>query len=224
MLENHLEPITLQTGPNPRHTIIWLHGLGADGNNFVSLVPELKLSCDCRFIFPHAPLRPITCNLGYVMRGWYDILHFDKIDRHIDTQGVQESCKTIRALINQEKARGISTKNIILAGFSQGGAIAYMVGLTHPEPLGGIIALSTYIPDPESLHAQYHSANKLTPVFIGHGNEDDIVGLSLGQKAYQTIEGYGNPCTYREYPMTHSVCAEEIQDIADWVNSILTVS
>lgn len=222
MPENNLEPITIQTGPNPSYTIIWLHGLGADGNDFVPLVPELKLACDCRFIFPHAPLRPITCNQGYIMRGWYDILHFDRIERNIDTQGVQQSCEVIRVLIDQEKKQGISTKNIILAGFSQGGATAYIVGLTHPEPLGGIIALSTYIPDPEALKVNYHKANHLTPVFIGHGKTDPIVDISLGKKAYQAIESYGNPCTYREYPMAHSVCAEEIQDISKWIEKIIS--
>lgn len=220
MQEKPLEYIVRQTGPAPEYTIIWLHGLGADGHDFVPIIPELKLPFDCRFIFPHAPHRPITCNQGYVMRGWYDILHFDKIERDIDLAGVQQSCSAIRALISQEQAQGTPTKNIILAGFSQGGAIAYMTGLTHPETLGGIIALSSYIPDANTLTTQYHKANSHTPVFIGHGSEDPIVDLTLGKSAQETIKNLGNPCTYHQYPMPHSVCGEEIQDISNWIGMI----
>lgn len=224
MSNNTLEYIKRETGANPFYTVIWLHGLGADGHDFAPLASQLKLPSTCRFIFPHAPMRPITCNQGYVMRGWYDILHFDKIQKDIDLEGVMQSCTAIRDLIAQEKARGIANKNIILAGFSQGGAIAYMTGLTYPEPLGGIIALSTYIPDIDTLHTQYHKANHATPVFIGHGKSDPIVDFVLGEKAYQTINVYGNPCTFRSYPMPHSVCGEEIEDISAWLSEIIRTS
>lgn len=218
-----LDYVKQETGADPRYTIIWLHGLGADGHDFSPLVPQFKLPSACRFIFPHAPMRPITCNQGYIMPAWYDILHFDKIQKEVDLHGVEQSCKAIRTLITQEKALGIPAKNIILAGFSQGGAIAYMAGLTYPETLGGIIALSTYIPDIDTLNAQYNTANQTTPLFIGHGIADPVVGFELAEKAYQTIKGYGNPCQFQSYPMQHSVCGEEIADISAWLTRVMVL-
>jgi phospholipase/carboxylesterase len=221
MSEDTLEYIEYTTGPNPKYTVIWLHGLGADGNDFVPIIPELALNSDCRFIFPHAPLRPITCNQGQVMRGWYDIVHFDKINRQADIEGIRRSRTAIHTLIHQENARGIPTQHIILAGFSQGGAMVYMTGLTYPERFAGLIALSTYIPAESLLREEYHPANCQTPLFIGHGTRDPVVPIPLGQAAQQTITALGNPYVYFEYPMQHSVCAQEISDISAWLQPLI---
>ncbi|SMC25301.1 phospholipase/carboxylesterase [Andreprevotia lacus DSM 23236] len=205
----------VSTGAKPTASVIWLHGLGADGSDFVPVVPELGLPDDLavRFIFPHAPHMPITCNNGYVMRAWYDIVFFDQINRHADRAGVLASVAQIRALIAAENARGIPSSHIVLAGFSQGGAIAYTAGLTHPEPLAGIIALSTYIPAPELLEGDALAANHATPVFAGHGTADPVVPMLLGQQAMETVQRLGNPLSWHTYPMPHSVCLPEIQHI-----------
>jgi phospholipase/carboxylesterase len=220
MSHDTLQYIEHTTGPAPTHTIIWLHGLGADGNDFVPLIPQLPLHINCRFIFPHAPSRLITCNQT-VMRGWYDILSFDNINRHADIAGVVASRIALHRLIQQENARGIRTENIILAGFSQGGAMVYMTGLTYPERFAGLVALSTYIPADSLLQKEYHSANAHTPIFISHGTHDPIVPVALAQTARQTITALGNPHVYFEYPMQHSVCAEEISALATWLNSLI---
>ncbi|KAF0814191.1 Carboxylesterase 2 [Andreprevotia sp. IGB-42] len=213
----------VQSGPNPVASVIWLHGLGADGNDFVSVVPELGLPAGLavRFIFPHAPHMPITCNNGYVMRAWYDILHFDEISRHADEAGVLASVGMIRALIAAENARGIASSRIVLAGFSQGGAIAYTAGLTHPEPLAGIVALSTYLPAPALLTGDALAANAGTPVLAAHGTSDPVVPLALGQKAVASVEALGNPVQWHTYPMPHSVCLPEIRAIGQFLGQRL---
>lgn len=221
MSQQTLEYIELSTGPAPQYSIIWLHGLGADGNDFVPVVPKLQLPVDCRFIFPHAPMRPISCNQGYIMRGWYDIVHFNEINRQADLAGILASREAIHALIAQENARGIPTRRIILAGFSQGGAIVYSVGFTYPEKFAGFIALSTYIPAEKLLRDEYQAANQTTPVFIGHGTLDAVVPALLGKTACETITALGNPCEYHTYPMQHGVCAEEIADLAQWLKGMM---
>lgn len=214
-----LPAIEIETAPDPRCAVIWMHGLGADGSDFAPVVPELRLpaSPGVRFIFPHAPAIPVTCNGGYVMPAWYDIYSLDEAGRRADEAGIQASCDAIRALIARENARGIPCSRIVLAGFSQGGAIAYAAGLTHTEPLAGIVALSTYIPAPAALAAQANAANATTPVFAAHGTQDDVVSLQLGVAARDFIRARQHPLTWQTYPMGHSVCLEEIVAIGAWL-------
>ncbi|WP_439687880.1 Alpha/beta hydrolase [Cupriavidus oxalaticus] len=214
-----LPAIEIETAPDPRCAVIWMHGLGADGSDFAPVVPELRLpaSPGVRFIFPHAPAIPVTCNGGYVMPAWYDIYSLDEAGRRADEAGIQASCDAIRALVARENARGIPCSRIVLAGFSQGGAIAYAAGLTHPEPLAGIVALSTYIPAPAALAAQANAANATTPVFAAHGTQDDVVSLQLGVAARDFIQARQHPLTWQTYPMGHSVCLEEIVAIGAWL-------
>lgn len=218
-----LESIELCTGDNPVASVIWLHGLGADGSDFVPVVPELCLpsTLPVRFIFPHAPAIPITCNNGYVMRGWYDIAYFDQINREADLHGVVRSVEAIRQLIKHENERGIPTNRIILAGFSQGGAIAYTAGLTHPEKLAGIVALSTYIPSPELLEADLLATNHATPIFAGHGSMDPVVPVQLGKAAHDQLAAAGHSISWQTYPMQHSVCLPEIVAIGEFIENCL---
>ncbi|BCL75016.1 carboxylesterase [Jeongeupia sp. HS-3] len=215
--------VEIETAPNPSASVIWLHGLGADGNDFAPIIPELGLPTGLavRFLFPHAPSIPVSCNNGYVMRAWYDIVYFDSIDRHADIDGVHASTAHIRALIASENARGIPTDRIVLAGFSQGGAIAYTAGLTHPEALAGIVALSTYLPAPQLLDAASTAANRHTPVFAAHGSHDPVVPLTLGEAAVQTVEKLGHPVSWQTWPIQHSVCLPEIQAIGHFLRQTL---
>ncbi|WP_432720153.1 alpha/beta hydrolase [Jeongeupia wiesaeckerbachi] len=215
--------VELETAPHPQASVIWLHGLGADGNDFVPIVPELGLpdGLAVRFLFPHAPYMPITCNNGYVMRAWYDIIHFDSISRHADIDGVLASVEQIRALISAENARGVPSERIILAGFSQGGAIAYTAGLTNAEPLAGIIALSTYLPAPQLIDAASTQINRHTPVFAAHGSHDPVVPVALGEAAAQCVSALGNPASWQTWPMQHSVCPPEIQAIGQFISQRL---
>ncbi len=214
-----LDSIEVATGIDPVASVIWLHGLGADGGDFVPVVPELGLPDDLpvRFIFPHAPAIPITCNNGYVMRGWYDIIHFDQISREADAYGVVRSVEAIRQLIRRENQRGIPTNRIILAGFSQGGAIAYTAGLTYLEKLAGIVALSTYIPAPELLVNDSTDINRATPIFAAHGGMDPVVPVALGKAAYEQLAAAGYPISWHTYPMQHSVCMPEIVEIGQFI-------
>jgi phospholipase/carboxylesterase len=219
-----LESLEVLTGENPTASVIWLHGLGADGHDFEAIVPELQLPADLavRFVFPHAPFMPISCNNGYVMRAWYDIKYFDSINREADVDGVQMSVEIVRALIARENERGIPTSRIILAGFSQGGAIAYTAGLTHPEQLAGIVALSTYLPAPELIKAADTAANRATPVFAAHGSMDPVVPVRLGEAACREVAAMGNPVSWQTYPMQHSVCLPEILAISEFIQARLT--
>lgn len=218
-----LPAIELETAPQPTHAVIWLHGLGADGGDFVPIVPYLGLPerPGIRFIFPHAPEIPVTCNGGYVMPAWYDITHLNGIERGVDEQGIIASRQAIRQLIARENERGIPSQRIFLAGFSQGGAMAYTAGLTHPEPLAGIIALSAYLPAPGQLVSDACTANRNTPIFAGHGLEDDVVPLQLGEPAARHLEKAGYPVSWHTYAMDHSVCPEEIADIGAWLQQHL---
>ncbi|AMO36487.1 alpha/beta hydrolase [Thauera humireducens] len=216
--------LEIETGPNPQVTVIWMHGLGADGSDFAPIVPELNLpeSPAVRFIFPHAPYRPVTCNGGYVMRAWYDIVSLAPGSREIDEPSLLESRDSIRQLIAREAARGVPSERIVLAGFSQGGAVAYLAGLTHPAPLAGIIALSTYIPSPALLLAEFTAPNGRIPVFAAHGTDDDVVSLELGEQALEVVRGIGVAPEWRTYAMPHSVCLDEIADIGTWLARIIT--
>lgn len=218
-----MDAIVVETGPNPAWAVIWLHGLGADGSDFEPVVPELGLpdAPAVRFIFPHAPYQPVTCNGGYVMRAWYDIISLARDSRQIDETGLLASRQRVRALIANELARGIPTQRIILAGFSQGGAVAYLAGMTHSEPLGGIVALSTYIPSPGLLRAELVAAQLDVPIFAAHGDEDDVVAPELGEAARDFLRELGAAPEWRSYPMPHSVCLEEIRDLGQWLSQRL---
>lgn len=220
-----LQSIEVETGKNPAASVIWMHGLGADGNDFVPIVGELGLDTGpaVRFIFPHAPMRPVTINNGYVMRAWYDVSFGDLEgkSRRADEEGVRQSQVQINALIEREEKRGIASANILLAGFSQGGAIALHTGLRHPRQLAGVMALSTYLPLGESLPAEASAANKGTPVFMAHGLFDPVVPLMMGAGSMTFLAGLGYSVEWHQYPMQHSVCPEEIQEIGTWLRRVL---
>jgi phospholipase/carboxylesterase len=215
------DAIEIETAPNPATSVIWLHGLGADGNDFVPIVEELELpAAPIRFVFPHAPLQPVTINNGMVMRAWYDILGAD-LARREDERGVRASQGLVEALIAREKARGIAAPRILLAGFSQGGAIALQTGLRHPEPLAGIMALSTYVPIAESLAAEAHAANRDVPIFMAHGLYDPVVPLAAARRSCALLERIGYAVEWHEYPMPHSVAPQELDDIGAWLARVL---
>lgn len=218
-----LSAIEIETSPNPLFSVIWLHGLGADGSDFEPVVPELGLdeSCGTRFIFPHAPMIPVTCNGGYVMRAWYDIISLATDSRRIDDAGIVASRAAIRRLIEREVARGVPAGRIFVAGFSQGGAVAYATALTHPEPLAGVIALSTYIPNPRWQVAEATPANATIPVFAAHGTEDDVVAPALGLAARDLLLQHAYPVEWHEYAMPHSVCLEEVEAIGQWLRRVM---
>ena len=220
-----LETIEVETGKNPSASVIWMHGLGADGNDFVPVVNELGLSGTpaTRFVFPHAPMRPVTINNGHVMRAWYDVSlgDLEGKSRRADAVGVHESQEQINALIEREGKRGVAAGKIVLAGFSQGGAMALHTGLRYPEKLAGIMALSTYLPLADSLLQEAAAANKTTPIFMAHGTFDPVVPLMMGTGSMTFMASLGYRVEWKQYPMQHSVCAEEIEDIAKWLKRIL---
>jgi len=224
-MEKILETIEIETGKNPSASVIWMHGLGADGNDFVPIVNELELDGTpaIRFVFPHAPMRPVTINNGFVMRAWYDVSYGDLEgqSRRSDEQGVRESQAHITALIEREARRGVGAEHIVLAGFSQGGAIALQTGLRYPRKLAGVLALSTYLPLAESLTQEATPANRTTPIFMAHGTYDPVVPLMMGAGSMTLLSGLGYAVEWRQYPMPHSVCPEEIRDIGAWLRKVL---
>ena len=224
-MPSQLETIELETNPNPTAAVIWMHGLGADGNDFVPIVNEIDLSGapGIRFIFPHAPTRPVTINNGHVMRAWYDIAFGDLEGktRKADEKGVRESQAQIGQLIARENSRGIAALKIVLAGFSQGGAIALHTGLRYPETLAGVMALSTYLPLAESFVQEATPANAKTPVFMAHGTHDPVVPYAMGNSSREQLQQAGYALVWHEYPMQHSVCLEEVADIGRWLTSVL---
>ncbi len=216
-------PIEVQTSANPVASVIWLHGLGADGHDFEAIVPELKLpaSLAVRFVFPHAPMRPITINGGMVMRGWYDIMPGK--DGFIEnSDDIRDASDLIRSLIEQEQERGIPASRIILAGFSQGGAVAIYTGLGLEQPLAGIMALSTYVPMIDSAENWMSASAKSVPVFQAHGQFDPLIALNRAEKSAIVMKQQGIQVEWHSYPMEHSVCVEEILDISRWITSVLT--
>lgn len=219
-----LPAIELETGVRPTHTILWMHGLGADGNDFVPIVEELALppNLHIRFVFPHAPMRPVSINRGLVMRAWhdYDVADPDSGLRE-DMTSLRDSQREIEALIGREKRRGIEPGNIILAGFSQGGAMALQTGLRYPEKLAAIMALSCYLPASQTLAAEAHRANSGISIFMAHGSADNIVPMTLAAAAKRQLRESGYAVEWHEYPMAHSVCADEIADISDWLKRAL---
>lgn len=218
----YLPCIELETARPADATVIWLHGLGADGHDFEPIVPELRLpdSAAIRFIFPHAPSIPVTINAGYVMPAWYDIKAMD-LDRHVDEAQLQASAGAIRNFIDREIERGIDSRRIIIAGFSQGGAVAYETALSYPRPLGGLLALSTYFATEKSV--QLAEANQGLPIRIYHGSFDPIVPEILGRRSLERLQSLGYDVQYRTYPMEHAVCPQEIGDIASALREYLAL-
>jgi phospholipase/carboxylesterase len=214
-----LDAIQIDTAPTPTASIIWLHGLGADGHDFEPIVPELGLpkSSAMRFIFPHAPVRPVTINGGARMRAWYDVTP----DGQQDAGGIRASQAHVEALIAREQTRGIAPGAIVLAGFSQGGAMALQTGLRHSERLAGILALSAYLPVPDTLAQEAGAANRDLPIFMAHGTQDPVIPLSWAKRSRDFLLGLGYAVDWHEYLMPHSVCAVEIADIGHWLGRIL---
>ncbi|TPG09827.1 carboxylesterase [Rhodanobacter glycinis] len=218
-----LPAVEHETAANPRYSIIWLHGLGADGNDFAPIVPELVDPAwpPIRFVFPHAPVRPVTINNGMSMRAWYDIAAFD-LDARQDEAGMRASIGEVETLIAREHSRGVPSERIVLAGFSQGGAIALAAGLRHPEKLAGIIALSTYLPLHAAFAGERSAANATTPIFWGHGTADPVVILQRGVDSRDLLLSQGYALEWHTYPMAHAVCAEEIGDLRHWLTQRLS--
>ena len=214
--------IEIETAPNPSAAVIWLHGLGADGNDFVPIIPELQLTgCPgIRFVFPSAPSMPVTVNGGYVMPAWYDIIGRNPMDRE-DADGILRSATAITELIKREHSRGIAYDNIVLAGFSQGCAMALHIGLRFPHKLAGIIALSGYLPLAMTLNLEKHSANFKTPIFMAHGEFDQVVIPERAQASHATLEKLGYEVDWNEYPMEHSVNRDELIDISRFLQRVL---
>jgi phospholipase/carboxylesterase len=215
-MADHLSPIILQTGKNPQHSIIWLHGLGADGQDFVPIADELELPVAVRYIFPHAPMRPVTINGGFVMRAWYDISEAN-IAAQQDAAGICASQSLVETLVAQETAHGIAPRHIFLAGFSQGGAIALHTALRQDAPLGGVLALSTYLPLAETAAHELSEQTRATPIFMAHGRSDPVIPCSLGAASRDALQDLGYTVEWHEYPMQHSVCEEELRDIEAWL-------
>jgi phospholipase/carboxylesterase len=217
-----LPAVELEPRQEPAGSVLWLHGLGADGHDFEAIVPELHIPAGRapRFVFPHAPVRPVTINGGYRMRAWYDILGFDDGARQ-DEAGIAESQRAVERLIARERDRGIASDRIVLAGFSQGGAVALHTALRQPEPLAGVLALSTYLPLSHRLREEAHPANARTPIFMAHGTHDPVVPLSLGASSRDALVSLGYDVDWRTYPMAHQVSAQEIADVREWLLRVL---
>jgi len=217
-MSQSLPAVEHETAASPRHSVIWLHGLGADGHDFAPIVPEL-VAADwpaLRFVFPHAPVQPVTVNGGMPMRAWYDIVAFDLLARQ-DEAGIRASIAAVEALIARENERGVPDERIVLAGFSQGGAIALAAGLRHTKRLAGIVALSTYLPLADTLAAERSAANTGVPIFQAHGTFDPVVIPPRGSDSRDLLQTLGYHVEWHAYPMAHAVCAEEIADLRTWL-------
>ena len=214
-----LDAIEITTGEGPTLSVLFLHGLGADGHDFEPIVPELRLRLPVRFVFPHAPLRRVTINGGMSMRAWYDILGFDRHARE-DAAGIRASAAAVTELIDREVGRGIPAERIVLAGFSQGGAVALHTALREPRPLAGVMALSTYLPLAPLLAAERSAANAGIPIFMAHGTSDQVLPLSLAEASRRALDALGYAVDWHSYSMQHSVCSEEIGAIAAWLTAL----
>jgi len=213
-----LDTVEVTTGPQPSAAVVWLHGLGADGHDFEPLVPELLWpgAPDLRFVFPHAPVRPVTINGGMPMRAWYDIVSLSS-DRDQDLAGIADSVNRAASLLRREINRGIPADRIVVAGFSQGGAIAVQLALRFPERLAGLIALSTYLLLGRRLAREAHAANSALPVFVGHGTVDPMVPCQLGTQLAERLSTLGHTVSRHQYGMAHAVCQEEVTDLRNWL-------
>ena len=218
-----LPAVEHETGDNPRYSVIWLHGLGADGSDFAPIVPELvdRAWPALRFVFPHAPVRPVTINNGMAMRAWYDIMGFD-LGAQQDEAGIRTSIDAVNALVAREQQRGVPSERVFLAGFSQGGAIALCAGVRHAHTLAGIVALSTYLPLAQSLAAERSAANAQVPVFQAHGSADPVVVMARGEQSRDVLLALGYRVDWHRYAMPHSVCADEIADLRAWLGARLS--
>jgi phospholipase/carboxylesterase len=216
------EAVEVETGPNPSAAVIWLHGLGADGHDFEPIVPELVRPGEraLRFVFPHAPIRPVTLNNGFAMRAWYDIVSLERRGPE-DEPGIRASQALVETLIRRENERGIASERIVLAGFSQGGALAIVTGTRYPQKLAGIMGLSCYLLLAERFKTERAAANEATPIFLAHGLQDPIVAPVLGEHARAWLESAGYPVEWHTYPMPHSVSPQEVADIAAWLRRVL---
>lgn len=219
------ETVEIETGPNPTGSVIWLHGLGADGHDFEPIVPELRLpeSLALRFVFPHAPPRPVTVNGGATMRAWYDIFSLER-DGPVDEVGIRDSAAILNTLIAREQERGIDARRIVVAGFSQGGAVALHAALRYPERLAGLMALSTYLPLTSSFNAEVvdnaAAVNQDLPIFMAHGSFDPMLPMQMGRSSADMLLAADFTVEWHDYPMAHAVCAEEIEDIREWLLSV----
>jgi len=220
-LPSPLEALEIETGTAPRSSVIWLHGLGADGHDFEPIVGELDLPAEpIRFVFPHAPTQPVTINGGMVMRAWYDIVSAD-LSRREDADGVRASQKLLEALIAREMTRGTPADRIVVAGFSQGGAIALQTGLRHAQRLAGIMALSTYVPIIDSVAAEANAATRDIPIFYAHGTNDPVITIDRAERSRDVLATLGYAVEWHAYAMPHSVCPQEIHDIGAWLRRVL---
>lgn len=215
-----LECVVHETGPDPRHAVVWLHGLGADGNDFAPIVPQLKQAAGraVRFVFPHAPVRPVTLNNGMAMRAWYDLKGIE-VARDQDRAGIDDSLQRVGKLLDREIVAGVEPHNLVLAGFSQGGAIALRCGLARDQPLAGILALSCYLLDGDRLAEWAAPESRGVPVFMGHGSQDPMVPAALGNSAAETLKAAGWNVEWHSWPMAHAVCPEEIQALDAWLDA-----
>jgi phospholipase/carboxylesterase len=216
------DAVEIETGRDPAAAVIWLHGLGADGHDFEPIVPQLRLRGErpLRFVFPHAPIRPVTLNGGYAMRAWYDIAALDRRAAE-DESGIRGSQAAIEGLIRRENARGVAAEHIVLAGFSQGGAMALFTGTRYPERLAGIMGLSCYQLLAERFAAERVAANQSTPIFLAHGMQDPVVAPVRGEEAYRQLQAAGYAVEWHTYSMPHAVCPQEVADIAQWLRRVL---
>ncbi len=215
------DAVEILTGDRPDAAVIWLHGLGADAHDFEPIVPELRLPprLSVRFVFPNAPVRPVTINAGLPMRAWYDIAELGGARQ--DEAGIRASARIVSELIARENARGVAARRIVVAGFSQGGAIALQAGLRHEETLAGVLALSTWLPLHSTLGVERSEANERVPILYAHGLHDDMVDIERARASRAILEGLGYPVQWREYPMGHAVCPQEIADVGAWLESVL---
>jgi phospholipase/carboxylesterase len=217
-----LESLEIETAPNPDAAVVWMHGLGADGHDFEPIVPELRLPATTRlrFVFPHAPLRPVTINQGHVMRAWYDVRALAGVRRE-DEAGVRQSARQIEALLARERQRGIAPRRVVIAGFSQGGAMALHVGLRYADRLAGLLALSCYLPLSNTLPTEASPANRDVPIFWAHGLHDPMIPQAMAEQGREQLAELGYQIDWHQYPIPHSVSAEEIADVARWLERVL---
>ncbi len=217
-----LQTVEAQTGPNPEASIIWMHGLGADAHDFEPAVPMLRLDSGraVRFVFPNAPVRPVTVNGGMQMRAWYDLVSMDR-DAPEDEAGIRASAEAIEALIQRERDRGIAAERIVMAGFSMGGAMALFTGLRYPEKLAGVLALSTYVPIAQAAFAEASEVNQGLPIFMAHGSVDDVVPFNFARSSRKRLHQAGYDVEWHEYPMAHSVIPEELQHIKVFLERVI---